>query len=118
MDQRTAEISMKSTVEQKTTLPVSAVEVWRRVTTPEGINDELFPWVRMTIPTALRGKTIDQVPRGQCLGRSWLLALGVLPVDFDDITLAEVGPHYTFKETSRLLGICNWVHGRRVRDIS
>jgi len=43
MDQGTAEISMKSTFEQKTTLPVSAVEVWRRVTTPEGINDELFP---------------------------------------------------------------------------
>ena len=118
MDQGTAEISMKSTFEQKTTLPVSAVEVWRRVTTPEGINDELFPWLRMTIPTALRGKTIDQVPRGQCLGRSWLLALGVLPVDFDDITLAEVGPDYRFKETSRMLGIRRWVHERTIRDIS
>ncbi|PQV50072.1 hypothetical protein [Paraburkholderia sp. BL21I4N1] len=109
---------MKLTFEQKSTLPLSALDVWRRVTTPEGINDELFPWLRMTTPSGLRGKTIDQVPRGQYLGRSWLLAFGWLPVDFDDLTLAEVdvGPDYRFKETSRMLGIRSWVHERTVRD--
>ncbi|SDG37968.1 hypothetical protein [Paraburkholderia phenazinium] len=108
---------MNSTFEQKSTLPLSAAEVWRHVTTPEGINDELFPWLRMTIPAKLRGKAIDQLPCGQYLGRSWFLALGVLPVDFDDITLAEVGPDYRFKETSRMLGIRSWVHERTIRDI-
>ncbi|RDJ99278.1 hypothetical protein DLM46_29010 [Paraburkholderia lacunae] len=108
---------MKSTFEQKSTLPVSATEVWRRVTTPDGINDELLPWLRMTIPLDLRGKAINQLPTGRCLGRSWFLALGVFPVDFDDITLAEVGPGYRFKETSRMLGIRMWVHERTVRDI-
>lgn len=108
---------MKTTFEQKTTLPRSASDVWRRVTTPEGINDELFPWLRMTTPPSLRGKTIDQLPRGEYLGRSWLLAFGWLPVDFDDLTLAEVeeGPHYRFKETSHMLGIRAWVHERTVR---
>jgi hypothetical protein len=118
MDLRNAEISMKSTFEQKSTLPVSAAEVWRRVTTPEGINDELFPWLRMTIPIELRGKAIDQLPTGHYLGRSWILALGIFPVDFDDITLAEVGPNYSFKEMSRMLGIRMWVHERTIRDIS
>ncbi|MFM0592734.1 MULTISPECIES: SRPBCC family protein [Paraburkholderia] len=109
---------MKLTFEQKSTLPLNALDVWRRVTTPEGINDELFPWLRMTTPSGLRGKTIDQVPCGQYLGRSWLLAFGWLPVDFDDLTLAEVdvGPDYRFKETSRMLGIRTWVHERTVRD--
>ncbi|MBN3816006.1 hypothetical protein G3N57_05005 [Paraburkholderia sp. Se-20369] len=109
---------MKSTFEQKSTLPVSAAELWHRVTTPEGINDELFPWLRMTIPLELRGKTIDQLPTGHYLGRSWLLALGAFPVDFDDMTLAEVGPGFRFKETSRMLGMRTWVHERTIRDVS
>jgi hypothetical protein len=108
---------MKSTFEQKSTLPVTAADVWRRVTTAEGINDELFPWLRMTVPVEMRDMTIDQLPTGICLGRSWFLAFGVFPVEFDDISLAEVGPGYRFKEASRMLGIQTWVHERTVRDI-
>lgn len=107
---------MRLTFEQQSSLPVSADEVWSRATTPEGINDELFPWLRMTVPAAMRGKTIDQLPLGQRLGRSWLLAMCLLPVDFDDITLVEVGPGYRFRETSRMLAISSWVHERTVRD--
>jgi len=107
---------MPLTFEHTSSLPVSASEVWRRATTPEGINDELFPWLRMTVPAAMRGKTISELPLGSCLGRSWLLALCMLPVDFDDISLAEVGPGFRFKETSRMLGIRSWVHERTIRD--
>jgi len=66
---------MRLTFEQRSSLPVSACEVWSRATTPEGINDELFPWLRMSVPAAMRGKTIDQLPLEQRLGRSWLLAM-------------------------------------------
>ncbi|HEX2069136.1 MAG TPA: hypothetical protein VHH54_02905, partial [Actinomycetota bacterium] len=63
--------------------------VWRRIGTPEGINHELGPWLRMTTPRALRGYTLDDVPVGKPLGRSWLLLLRVLPFDFDNLMLAE-----------------------------
>ena len=109
---------MRLTFEQRSSLPVCAGEVWSRATTPDGVNDELFPWLRMSVPAAMRGKTIDQLPLGQRLGRSWLLAMCLFPVDFDDITLAEVGPGYRFRETSRMLAIRSWVHERTVRDIA
>jgi hypothetical protein len=108
---------MKTTFERRSTLPLSAAAVWQHVTTPQGINGELFPWLRMTVPAVLRGKSIDQLPLGRRLGRSWFLALGIFPVDFDDITLAEVGPGFRFKETSRMLGIRTWVHERTLRDV-
>lgn len=111
-------MTVKTTFERRSALAVSAAAAWSRVTTPQGINDELFPWLHMTVPAALRGRSIDQLPLGRCLGRSWLLVLGVLPVDFDDITLAEVGPGFRFKETSRMLGIRTWTHERTIRDIS
>jgi ligand-binding SRPBCC domain-containing protein len=111
-------VTVRTTFEQRSKLSVSAAALWAHVTTAQGINDELFPWLRMTVPEPLRDRSIDQVPLGRYLGRSWLLALGVLPIDFDDITLAEVGPGFRFKETSRMLGFSIWVHERTILDIN
>ncbi len=108
--------AMSLMFELASTLPISASQAWQRATTPEGINDELFPWLRMTAPPAMRGKAIGELPLGERLGRSWLLAFGMFPVDADDIMLAEVGPGYRFKETSRMLSMRSWVHERTVRD--
>lgn len=88
--------------------------MWRRVTTPAGINDELFPWLRMTVPKALAGKTIEAIPVGPRLGRSWLLLLGVLPIDDDDLAIAALEPGPRFLERSRMLAIAAWEHGRRL----
>jgi hypothetical protein len=87
--------------------------VWRRVVTPEGINDELRPWMRMTMPRHLRGKTIDDVEPGR-LGRSWLLLFGLIPFDYDDLGLAELGPGFRFLERSTMLSMRAWEHERRV----
>ncbi len=38
------------TIVQVSRLAAPAADVWRWVTTPDGINDELRPWLRMTIP--------------------------------------------------------------------
>jgi ligand-binding SRPBCC domain-containing protein len=88
--------------------------VWRRVVTPEGINDELRPWMRMTVPRPLRGKTIDDVAPGQRLGRSWLLLFGLIPFDFDDLGLAELGPGHRFLERSTMLSMRSWEHERTI----
>jgi hypothetical protein len=90
--------------------------VWRRVTTPEGINDELWPWLRMTMPRGLRGRTIDQVEPGTRPGRSWLLLFRILPVDYDDLGIAELGPGNRFLERSSMLTMHSWQHERVVEE--
>jgi hypothetical protein len=82
--------------------------------TEEGINDELAPILRMTMPAGLRGKTVDTVEVGVPLGRSWILLGGVLPVDYDDLRVAELGPGRRFLERSSTLAFGVWQHERTV----
>lgn len=95
-------------------VPAPPALVWQRVTTPAGINDELFPWLRMTVPKALLGKTIEAMPLGPRLGRSWLLLLGVLPIDYDDLAIAALEPGRRFLERSSMLAVAEWEHERRL----
>jgi ligand-binding SRPBCC domain-containing protein len=106
-----------TTVTQRSVVPASAEEVWARVVTPEGINHELRPWMRMTMPRSLRGKTIDDVEAGQRLGRCWLLLFGVIPFDYDDLGLAEIGPGFRFLERSTMLSMRRWDHERTVEPV-
>jgi ligand-binding SRPBCC domain-containing protein len=94
-----------------------AAEVWARATTEEGINDELSPILRMTMPPGLRGKTVDDVEVGTPLGRSWILLGRVLPVDYDDLFLAELEPGRRFLERSRTLTFSVWQHERVVEPM-
>jgi ligand-binding SRPBCC domain-containing protein len=97
-----------------TTLGVAPDQVWQRVITPEGINAELRPVLRMTVPRAWRGTTLETVAPGTRLGRSWLLLFGVLPVDYDNITLVEWEPGRRFREDSTTLSMRHWQHERSV----
>jgi hypothetical protein len=101
-------------VVQKSYVQGAPADVWARAVSEEGINHELRPFLRMTTPPGLRGKTIDSVPVGEPLGRSWLLLFGVLPVDFDDLALAERGPGHRFLERSSMATLSVWQHERTV----
>lgn len=103
-------------VELSTPLAAPAPAVWARVTTPEGIRDELRPWVGMTMPPGLRGRSLNNAPEvlGRPLGRAWLLLLRVLPVDFDDMTLVGFVEGRSFHERSRMLTLTRWEHERSV----
>ena len=87
--------------------------VWARVTTPEGINDELMPIMRMTMPASMRGRSIADVTSGTHLGRSWLLLFGAIPFDYDDLTIAVVEPCH-FLEQSTMLSMSAWEHERTI----
>jgi ligand-binding SRPBCC domain-containing protein len=102
------------TVEQTSVVPGSPEQVWERAISEEGINHELQPILRMTMPAGLRGKTIDDVEVGVPLGRSWILLFGVIPVDYDDLQLAELGPGHRFLERSSMLSMRVWQHERSV----
>jgi len=96
----------------------SAELVWARATTWEGINDELFPVLKMTWPRGLREDTkLVDATAGQRLGRSWLLLGRVFPVDFDDICIQSIGPGFCFVERSRMLWLTRWRHERVVSSV-
>jgi hypothetical protein len=101
-------------VEQRSRISAPAAEVWARAVSPDGINDELSPWLRMTMPRALRGKTIDDVEPGMRPGRSWILLFGVIPVDYDDIGIVELERGRRFLERSTMLSMRIWQHERIV----
>jgi ligand-binding SRPBCC domain-containing protein len=105
---------MPVNVEQVSIVRAPAEAVWSRAVTPEGINHEMRPWLRMTMPAGLRGSTIDDVRVGETVGRSWILALGFLPVDYDDLCLAELEPGRRFLERSTMFSMRLWQHERIV----
>lgn len=84
------------------------------MTTVAGINDELAPWLRMTATRALRENGIAQVRVGERICRSWVLLFGVLPVDYDDITLERLDPPRGFLERSAMLSQKAWEHERTI----
>ncbi len=104
--------AMVIAIEQTSVVPADAASVWARVITEEGINHEMGPWLRMTVPPGLRGATIDDVELGRPLGRAWLLALRMVPVDYDDLSLVEVEPGRRFLERSSMLSMSLWQHER------
>ena len=52
---------------------------------------------------------------GVALGRSWILVLGVIPIDYDDLTIVELEP-LRFLERSRLFSAPVWELERSVVD--
>ena len=83
--------------------------VWERATTIAGVNAELWPLARMTGEGEIREGA---------LGRSWILALGVLPIDDDDICLEAVEPGRGFRERSRLGSCSAWHHDRTLTALA
>jgi ligand-binding SRPBCC domain-containing protein len=102
------------TFERSTRVAAPAEEVWRSATTPAGINDEFKPWMRMTVPRKLRAMSLDDVELGVQLGRSWVLLLGVVPFEYDDLVLVERGPGFRFLERSSTISARMWQHERTV----
>ncbi len=101
-------------VRRESLLPVPADVVWARVTTAQGINHELGPWMSMSLPAGVDELDIATVTPTVHLGRSWIRLFGVVPVDFDDISITELEPGRRFLEQSRMLSAPVWQHERIV----
>lgn len=99
-------------------VPASPAEVWARVTTIEGINDELMPLARMTCPKRFVRIDPASVPLGERLFRSWILLLGFLPVEYDDLTLVRIEPERGFLEDSTMLSQRRWIHERMLEPVA
>jgi ligand-binding SRPBCC domain-containing protein len=82
--------------------------VWEVVTSVEGVNHELWPIVRMTVPREGAELRVGD------LGRSWILLGGLIPVDYDDLHLASIDPGRGFSERSVLGSAPEWHHDREL----
>jgi hypothetical protein len=100
------------------TLAAPRATVWARVATMAGVNDELAPLARMTHPREVAAQSLESVPLGRPAFRSWVLLFGVLPVEYDDLTLVKVEPGYGFREESPLLTQRLWIHERWIEDLA
>jgi ligand-binding SRPBCC domain-containing protein len=99
------------------TLSASAETLWSHAVSPEGVNREFRPLLRMTFPPNI-GDLTDSWRPGRRLFRSWLLLGGLLPVDYDDVAFAEVDPGRRFLERSSLLSARVWEHERVIEPVS
>jgi ligand-binding SRPBCC domain-containing protein len=93
--------------------PAPPEAVWERAMSAEGINAELGPWLRMTVPRGMESLDLHGLAPGP-LGRSWLLLFGLLPFDYDDIGLERIEPGRGFLERSTMLSQRLWEHERTI----
>jgi ligand-binding SRPBCC domain-containing protein len=101
-------------IERQSIVDAPAEQVWARVVTPEGINDEVRPWMTMSMPRGATSLTVDNVPIGEAIGRAWLRLFGVVPFDYDRLTIAELVPGRSFDEQSTMMSMRRWRHERCV----
>lgn len=84
---------MKAKVlDRRSTIAAPVEHVWARVVSPEGINDEMRPWLTMSVPRGAGPISIDTVPIGQPIGRAWLRLFGMIPFDYHNLTIAVPPP--------------------------
>ena len=68
----------------------------------------------MTVPRRLRHTSLDEVEFGVRVCRSWVLVLGFVPFEYDDLVIVERGPGLRFLERSSTLVARTWQHERMV----
>ena len=90
--------------------------MWARISTPDGVNDEFKPLFRMTFPADIASLDPENVPLGERICRSWILLFGLVPIDYDDLTLVRVEAGRGFLERSKMLSQHVWEHERTLAD--
>jgi ligand-binding SRPBCC domain-containing protein len=106
------------TVENQVEVPALAAAVWERVISPDGINHEMGPWITMSMPRRAAGLTVETLPLGRPIGRAWLRLFGLIPFDFDLLTVAELEAGVRFLERSTMLSMRRWEHERTLTPVA
>lgn len=99
-------------------LNVDREQLWATISTMDGVNAELSPWLRMSVPVEVRGKSLADVRLGEVAFASWLLALGFLPFDRHHLCLVELDRGRGFVERSSSWLQRVWQHERTLEAIA
>jgi hypothetical protein len=106
----------RAEIEIASELGGEADAVWARAIDPAGINHEMSPLMRMTVPRGAEDFGLDDPEPGH-IGRSWLLLFGFLPFDYDDLNIVRVEPGRGFLERSSMLSMRLWEHERTIEPL-
>ena len=101
----------------RSALAAPADVVWAKVSTMAGVNDELHPWMYMTVPASFAQRSLQDLTPAQLQGvlfHSLLLALRCIPLDVHALQLSRLLPGEGFNEHSRSWMQKSWIHRRRV----
>jgi len=98
----------------ESTLHASRERVWEWISSVQGIQAEMWPWLRMTAPRSVRSLADVPFQPGVRMFRSFVFLFGVLPIDYSDLTLLELDAGSGFVEQSPMGSMKLWRHGRRV----
>lgn len=104
-------------IETCSRLAVDRERLWAAISTMDGVNAELAPWVRMSVPPPVRGKSLADVPIDEVAFDSWLLAFRFVPFDRHHLRLVEVHPGRGFLERSSSWLQRVWQHERTLESI-
>ena len=92
------------------------VDAFLQTLTMLGVNAELYPWLRMTAPPDWLNRPIQQWPEQQHLFASWILWLGIVPVDRHQFYFTSIDPQRGFAERSSSLVNSCWRHTRQITE--
>lgn len=106
------------TVENQVEVPAATAAVWERVISLDGINQEMRPWITMSVLRRAAGLTVETLPLGRPIGRAWLRLFGLIPFDFDHLTVVELEAGVRFLERSTMLSMRRWEHERTLTPVA
>ena len=104
-------------VENHVEVSAAPATVWDRIVDPEGINHEMRPWMTMSMPRGTSELSVETIPLGRPVGRAWLRLFGLIPFDYDHLTIVELEPGRRFLERSTMLSMRRWEHERTLTPV-
>ena len=102
------------TLELEVTLPISATQLSNDLLSMDGVNAELWPYLKMTTPKDFCANPIDQWPINKNIFTSKVLLLGVLVFDIHQFKFKSVSK-MGFNESSQSLLNSVWCHDRSLK---
>jgi ligand-binding SRPBCC domain-containing protein len=85
--------------------------VWSRISQISGVNEEFYPILKMTCPEPNMRISPSHIT-GKPLFRSWLLLLGIMPIEYDLIQIVACEDGVGFTEKSSMALMSEWHHQR------
>ena len=95
-------------------LDITPEEGWAWITSVEGIQKEMAPFIRMTSPEGVMTLQDAGFTLGQPMFLSWLKLFGIIPIDYSRLTLIEFQEGVGLVERSPMGSMKLWQHRREV----
>jgi len=100
----------------ESTLRGSRQDIFRAITSADGIAEEMRPYFRFSMPEGIRSLDDVDFRPGEVAYSTTVWLFGLVPIGRFHVTLIELVPNEGFVEASPLAGMKYWRHERRLAD--